>query len=174
MASIQQAHSIDWLETKTIFEDPTQMLFVDAPQMVEHEISTMINQNYFQEIFKSLDNFSLNSYSYYFTNVEIPGDVEQPALVKDWRGKNGERMQYWVTADEDTDDHGWGVIYDGVSTFVVVGNYNDHPFVLTKDIYFYNTDGSTHEQMDFPSFGMEHIAHWTKSKLNDYIFNQIH
>lgn len=175
MTSIQQSTSIDWLETQSIFSDPTQMLFDDPPRSVEHELPTMIARNYFQNIYTSLDNFKLDNYKFYCTNVEIEdSDNEQPALVKEWNGSNGERLQYWVAANDDTDDKGWGAIYDDGRNFVIVGNFNAHPFVLTSDFYFCNSDGSTYEGMDFPSFGIEHIAKWMKDKLVDYCFHQIH
>jgi len=174
MSALSQTNdTINWIHTSSIFDEPAEMLWDEPEQMPEHKLTTIVKQSYFENIFASLDKFKTSKYNFQCTLVEIDG-LDQPVLMKEWIGNNHEHLQYWVIANEDTDTNGWGAIYADENQFLIIGNLNACPFVLTSDFHFQNTDGCTFEEMDFPSFSVDHVVHWMKTNAIEYIWNPCH
>lgn len=175
---------IRWEDTQTVFSDNPNFTPPIPNHYVDTETRRNVPQNYFDQIFRSIDTFQSERYKYYFRTAETITNGDQCALVKEWKGRNAQ-IQFWLTTSEpetignDTyvSDHGWAIIYGTPTSFLVTGNYGQHPFVLTPTFSFANSDGSTGDNditFDLPSINLDQVKQMLKTKTAEYIFNQRH
>lgn len=160
---------INWRNTHSIFNLGSQSNNITPRipnQYTDEEINAEISRDYFDSIFQSIDNFAPSDYHYTFRLV--PTNLgDESALVKKW-SNYGDQIQLWIIND------GWAIIYGTNNTFLIVGNNNSHPFIMTPNFSFDNTDGSTDENIDFPSLNLDQVKYLVKTKTIEYIFDQIH
>lgn len=157
---------INWDKTITIFNQGEEITPSIPRHYVDNEIEGKVKLKYFKPIFQSLDEFVSNSFrqSFKIVNTDIG---KQACLVKEWFYQNS-KLEFWVN------NEGWAAIYGTTDTFLIIGNFVDHPFVQTPLFTFCNSDGSTSDQDDFITFNLDDVKSLMKSKVPEYIFNQIH
>ena len=175
---------IKWENAHTIFNVGSQMNTI-TPKVPkgysDREIEGKVSRNYYDLIFQSIDGFKFDRYQYYLRVVPT-NTGEQSALMRQWSNKDT-RLQFWITTSEPNltnevnpyiMNSGWAIIYGTPTTFLVVGNNGSHPFVMAPDFTFDNSDGSTDEDVDFPILNFDQVKYLLKSKVIEYVFNQIH
>ncbi|SNW62438.1 Hypothetical protein ORPV_534 [Orpheovirus IHUMI-LCC2] len=159
---------INWNYTNNIFGDlDTIVNDLDSiPHYVDKDVHDVVNPSNFFDIIYEIDKFKGDKYTYKCCKIVVEGD-EDYGMRREWIGKDG-KLQYWIYED------GYAVIWELGSKFLILGNGGCHPFIVTNTFQFYNTDGSTFEDIDFPSLTLDGIKELTKSKLFTYIFSQMH
>lgn len=160
---------INWLNTHTVFNLSNQEnnITPKIPNRYDDEnVNEKVPLNYFDSIFHSIDSFQ--PLEFHNTFKIIPTDMGQEgALVKEWISQDS-KLQFWITND------GWAVIYGAPTTFLIIGNFVSHPFVMTPLFSFDNSDGSTNEDIDLPVLNLIQVKYLLKTKVPEYIFNQVH
>lgn len=172
---------IKWNETHRIIYDSAKATPPIPNGYSDTEINGRVPQDYFNPIFQSIDSFQSKNYKYYLQTANTHNG-EQPALVKEWSNDSNSRIQLWITNGEpymigqhqSISDEGWYIVYGTPDTFLIVGNYGSHPFVVAPAFSFDNSDGSTDEDFDFPSLNLEQVKYILKTKAPEYIFDQTH
>lgn len=174
---------IKWENTHEIFNlgsEPFNITPNIPNGYCDDEINNQVPTNYFDSIFQIIDAFKPLKYQYYLRVV--PTDMgDQSAMLKQWSNKNA-RLQFWITTSEPASylnfnpdpyimETGWAIIYGDANTFLIVGNVNSHPFVMTPTFTFDNSHGSTSENFDFPSLNLEQVKYLLKTKAPEYVFN---
>lgn len=172
---IQKKSLINWDTTYTIFNLGFQNIITPDIQncYVDNEIDGKVSVDSFISIYESIDTFQSRKYHYALRRV--PTDIgDQSALVREWIGDDG-CLQLWISNSEpesSTDynvDISWAIIYGTSEIFLIVGNVNDHPFVMTPEFRFDNSNGSTHEDIDFSSLGIDDIKQLLRMKSLEYV-----
>lgn len=164
---------INWKNAYKIIADPEKATPPIANGYCDTEINGKVPPNYFDPIFQSIDSFKYDRYNYYCTMADTHND-EQPALVRQWSNEDkSTRIQLWITSHDDYDD-GWYIVYGSPETFLAVGGYNSHPFVVAPAFTFDNSDGSTDEDFDFPTLNLDQVKNILKTKSYEYVFDQHH
>jgi hypothetical protein len=157
---------INWEKTSKIFNDELNITPNIPNGYCDSEIDGKVSPDYFNSIFQAIDSFQPEVYTYKFKQISTRMG-KQCALLKQWTNRDG-RIEYWVT------DDGYAIIFGTPNTFLIVGNFNDHPFVYTPDWTFDNSDGSTGDDVDYPSLNLDQVKHLLKIKAVEYTFDQIH
>ena len=97
-------------------------------------------------------------------------DGPENAFYKVWNdGK--QRIEFWKIISDDED--GWAVVWKGEEYFVV-GNYFWHPFILSSEFAFDNSDGSTEDDYDHTCITLDTVKRILIDKPFEYVNNQIH
>lgn len=124
--------------------------------------------------FEQIDSFTSINYKYDLIKVPGPEDCdnkENPSLLKYWSNSNV-RLEFWLMKDGAS--FNFAIIFGTLDNFLILSNIDDHPYIITKDFIFNNSDGSTHENIDFIALDLNQTKYVLKSKTIEYIFKQIH
>jgi len=160
---------IKWENTYTIFRLGSQENTI-TPKIpntyVDKEINGKVILEDLDYIFQSIDEFKSDVYQYKL--MVVPTDMcDESTLFKQWTSGHNQ-LQCWIS------NNGWAIIYGTTNLFIIVGNNESHPFVITPTFSFNNSDGSTSEDIDLPSLNFDQVKYLLKTKTVEYIFNQRH
>lgn len=178
--TLREPSLIRWENTYQIIDNSRRATPRVSNNYTDNEINGQVSRDYFNPLFQSIDSFQSERYVFYCRTASTHNG-EQCSLVKEWTSGNS-RLQFWITTGTpytigeffDVPDMGWYIVYGTAETFLIVGNSDSHPFVVTPMFSFGNTDGSTEETIDFPSLNLDQVKYLLKTKAIEYIFNQIH
>lgn len=162
---------VNWNETHRIFNlssgDSSKFLPKIPQGYCDREIEEKVTPNVYDEVFARIDKFTSKKYGYELKDIYGDPGEDMPAMVKSWSNYNS-GIELWIT------NRGYAAIYGDKDKFLVVGNHQDHPFVETNSFSFDNSDGSTSEDIDFPSLNLDQVKLLMKTKAIEYVFQQIH
>lgn len=79
-----------------------------------------------------------------------------------------------VWSSTESSDDSFSIIYTAEKNCLVVGVHLGHPFVLTPEVAFENSDGSTHRDLALGTKNAAYYLDFLLEKANEYIFQQVH
>lgn len=169
-----QKSLFDWSKAKYVFSE--KVVPKKARRYCDQEILEVVRLEDLEEVLTEIEEFISEKYVE-FLQIAHTDEGNQAASVKEWRSMDRlTRIQLWRTnADPIDGDHnylsgeGWALIYSSPLTYLIVGSFNAHPFVMTPFWRFDNSDGSSG---DWPTFENPEPAFRTLTL--DFLFNQIH
>lgn len=140
----------------------------------------MVSLETFDKTFASINSFEATSNGTYEKTAKTSiGKVK--CLVKWWENDTY-RLELWKCLD---DDDGFGIIY-GLSSgssdqnniesseFAICTNFCGHPFVMTKNLSFANSDGSTWIEIDVGSLSLLELKSYFCERIVEYTLDQVH
>ena len=160
---------LDWDETYRIFESNHLSKIIPKYRMIHHYVDTEIDGKVQSKdiILPQLEDF-IDSKEISELD-QIPTDNgSESALIRHYR-KNPNYLDFYILND------GFCCLAEFSNTFLIVGNFQSHPFVITPTFKFFNSDGSTSENCcNFTYLNLEEIINLVTTKALEYIFDQQH
>jgi hypothetical protein len=168
--SVKMSSPIIWSATFEIFSDNGRSHIIrnlsSIPHYVDDEIEGKVTFEDFSPAFTALATFRPNDYQYQLKRV--PTDTgKECSMIRKWSCENS-HLEFHVL------DDGYVIIFGTMDTFIIVGNNNSHPFVITPKFQFYNSDGSTWSDTDYPELNLTGIILLLSLKAQEYVFHQQH
>ena len=171
---------IDWRRIHRIFKvDKLPKIiknYTRIPSYVDREIVGKIlnHEETFFPFYNALSSFIPSNYEYKIRRISTDMGKDY-AVIRTWtvkgpsaEGPSAEKLVY-ILANE-----GYCAIYGSTDTFLVVGCYNCHPFVITPTFAFGNSDGSTDYPDWYLSSNLEDIKYQMMANMVSYLFEQVH
>lgn len=159
---------INWELSKEVFGDGVSDMIVGAkPEAYSDDIPAANRQ--FGQVFLKMIKFTTIAHVKDFWTVEL---FHGPSFARSWSNER-ERIEHWFIRT--SDEHGYGVIYSDNEDYLIVGNVGSHPFVLTKYFQFYNSDGSTNEDLSVdPDMSLSEVILRSIQNAMDYVNDPSH
>ena len=125
-------NTIYWDKTQNIFFDRASLTSTSSTFYPDDDNNEFVNIDYFFNIFSKIKDFTHIEEEK--DNILIQTyDGPEKAMVKRWINEN-EKIEFMKTIPDDADNEtGWGALYCNLNEILVVGNYYNHPFIVTQD-----------------------------------------
>lgn len=160
---------IRWDKLQEVFENESTDAVENfkAPMYLDHELEGHVTED---DVDKLLQEIQLKFDKIAWSLNKSP--AAQGALS--WIGESEQQRMEVLTYDNGLDlDYVIALQLDDIAH--IVGNSGGHPFVLTNQFAFDNSDGSTNEDVDFREDISPHeVLEFAMSKTKEYLFNQVH
>ena len=161
---------INWENTRNIFSDRNSLTSAELKLYDDDEVIESADLADLSSIFLKVNAFTHTEVKKVDTQMNTYDGVVD-AVMKRWT--NGEeKVEFWKTVSDD--EMGWGVVYCSKDALLVVGNYFDHPFVISQSFQFENSDGSTFDDYNCDTITLEDIKKILTEKSLEYLTDQIH
>lgn len=165
---------INWNNIPSIFDNKSHEVIHNLhllPIYVDNDTVGTVNLNHFDRQFEQIDNFIPDVFE--LKNIKISVDDDPTdAIVKRWFNTTV-RMEIWKYFN--AYDEGYCIIFGSNDTYLITGNKRCHPFIITPNFDFVNSDGSTFDgDLDIQNMDLDAVKSLMKNKTVEYIFNQIH
>jgi hypothetical protein len=137
--------------------------YYEIPRYNEYEKN---NEYDCKQIFNSLDDFIPLKSDYFLKNV--PTDLgEVPIMVKYWKNEFT-KLEFLITKGKGF--IGYSIIFSTQNDFIILGNSNLHPFIITHDISYWWVSTENHDlyEEDFAHLDFLHIKNLLKIKFKEY------
>lgn len=171
-AQLPSIKNINWDKTCNILSNYhlSQVVLQNLNTYVDDEIEGEIERETLMPLFGELDNFPSENVKYTFDFIKMLTDGGTCYGMKRRWTNSTSTLEFLITRD-----NGFAIIFSNEITFVILMNSGSHPAVITSEFSFFNSDGSTYEDVtNFPLLTLSEVVSLLKEKMTEYLFEPQH